>query len=48
MSTIPADTIDLDRMYAPPSEMIVKSVLILPPFHGHPYKRLTIAIGGGR
>ncbi|KAF1044195.1 Plug domain-containing protein [Xylophilus sp.] len=22
--------------------------LILPPFHGHPYKRLTIAIGGGR
>ncbi|KAF1043411.1 hypothetical protein [Xylophilus sp.] len=22
--------------------------VILPPFHGHPYKRLTIAIGGGR
>ncbi|KAF1048129.1 MAG: Potassium-transporting ATPase potassium-binding subunit [Xylophilus sp.] len=24
------------------------AVVILPPFHGHPYKRLTIAIGGGR
>ncbi|KAF1050908.1 MAG: putative type II secretion system protein HxcR [Burkholderia gladioli] len=23
-------------------------IVILPPFHGHPYKRLTIAIGGGR
>ncbi|KAF1021998.1 MAG: putative D,D-dipeptide transport system permease protein DdpC [Paracidovorax wautersii] len=24
------------------------ALVILPPFHGHPYKRLTIAIGGGR
>ncbi|KAF1018717.1 MAG: 3-dehydroquinate dehydratase [Paracidovorax wautersii] len=29
-------------------EIVRAAALILPPFHGHPYKRLTIAIGGGR
>ncbi|WP_366928621.1 ABC transporter transmembrane domain-containing protein [Variovorax sp.] len=38
----------LDEKFARGAENQAMLVVILPPFHGHPYKRLTIAIGGGR